>query len=109
MNITQKEDRLVTVLCPAGHTLWKSIKLTTMWKKYGVRFNNKQCVVEGYDYSRMKNFMLSQGITSDQLKTTSLDARNKDRLTLPIYQLNTQQTKWCSRKCKECNPESKPM
>jgi len=102
--LLQKEDRLVTVICPKDHIMRKKIKLTTLWKKYGLRFQNSQVVYEGYDYSEMKSFFNKHGVSTSQLKTTKLDSQNG--LKLPTYQLSPQQTKWCSKKCTVCNPPS---
>ncbi len=98
--LLQKEDIIITVLCPKGHTLWAGIKLSTLWKKYGLRFGPKQCINKGYDYSGLNRLMRREGISETQMKTIMLDNRISDMKS--TYQMTSQQTGWCSRKCKEC-------
>ncbi len=67
----QKEDRIVVVLCTKGHALWAGIKLSTLWKKYGLRFGLTQCIKKGYDYSVLEKIMRLEGISEAQLKRSS--------------------------------------
>ncbi len=105
MSIQQKEDRIVKVLCPFGHTMWENIKLTTLWKTYGLRFPNDQCIEKGSDYSAVKNAMRREGFINKQMKSTKLDARHND--LKPTYQLNTNQASWCPKKCQVCLDKAK--
>ena len=105
--IQQKVDRLVTVECPNGHVMWSSIKLTTLWKNHSLRFGQSQCIYEGMDYTKARNFMIKHGVEKDKVTSVQFDSQNKDKVKLPIYRMSSQQVGWCKKKCEECETSLK--
>lgn len=73
----------IKVLCPNGHVLYEVVKGKTLYDRYGIRFQTKQCVNMNHRYpDRIVYFKHSR--------------------ILACYQLTEKQTERITKKCNEC-------
>jgi len=92
----------IKLQCSEGHELFeKGITLATLYKSYGVRLDDSQKVLDGYDWDKAYEKMCRLAPGGDIDRKSFEKGKSKDLDLCPTYKVTSGQMKLLP-KCKLC-------